>query len=162
TTGTTVVNASTTVTVNGVSLTRTTNGTAGNSGPANKNWADDTVTTPGLDASNNHVTNTTVRARTGVHHEATVTPAAGTPAAVPDPTGTVTCPLSNNGTCNGTTVGTSSGTLNASGVAVSADFTTPAGGGTFSYLAHYNGDANYPAKDGPCEPFTVQTFAPQL
>ena len=29
-----------------------------------------------------------------------------------------------------------------------------AAGGSFSYLAHYNGDANYPAKDAGCEPFT--------
>ena len=37
--GTTVVNDSTTVTVSGVSLTRTTNGVAPNSGPANETWA---------------------------------------------------------------------------------------------------------------------------
>jgi hypothetical protein len=37
-TGTTVVNAATTVTVRGVALTRTTNGQAGNSGPAQKTW----------------------------------------------------------------------------------------------------------------------------
>jgi hypothetical protein len=162
TAGTTVVNASTTVTVNGIALTRTTNGTAGNSGSANKNWADDTVTTRVLDASNNDVTNTTVGAGTVVHDEATVTRTAGTPAAVPNPTGTVTFTLFNGGSCNGTTAATSSGTLNASGVATSASFTTPAAGGSFSYLAHYGGDANYPAHDGPCEPFSVQTFAPQL
>src|SRR5262249_37899654 len=52
--------------------------------------------------------------------------------------------------------------LSAAGLATSADFTTPATGGSFSYLAHYNGDANYPQHDGPCEPFSVQTFAPQL
>src|SRR5262249_48016832 len=50
TAGTAVVNASTTVTVNGVSLTRTTNGTAGNSGPATKLFADSVVTTRVLDA----------------------------------------------------------------------------------------------------------------
>ena len=43
--GTTVVNASTTLTVSGVSLTRTTNGAAGNSGPATKLWADAAVRT---------------------------------------------------------------------------------------------------------------------
>jgi hypothetical protein len=36
--GTTTINASTNVTVGGVALTRTTNGTAGNSGPATKTW----------------------------------------------------------------------------------------------------------------------------
>src|SRR5262249_32040755 len=40
TAGTTTVSASTTVTVMGVVLTRATNGTAGNSGPATKLWAD--------------------------------------------------------------------------------------------------------------------------
>ena len=43
--GTTVVNASTTLTVSGVTLTRTTNGTSGNSGPATKLWADAAVRT---------------------------------------------------------------------------------------------------------------------
>ena len=41
------------------------------------------------------------------------------------------------------------------GTATSVTFTTPAAGGSFSYLAHYNGDANYPGRDAACEPFTV-------
>ena len=42
------------------------------------------------------------------------------------------------------------------GTATSANFTTPASGGSFSYLAHYNGDANYPGHDAACEPFSVE------
>ena len=83
-----------------------------------------------------------------MHDEATVAKTAGTPAGVPAPTGTVTFTLYDNGTCNGNVLATDANKpLNGSGVATSATFTTPATGGTFSYLAHYNGDANYPAHD---------------
>ena len=69
----------------------------------------------------------------------------------------MTFTLYTGGTCNGTVVATDSNkALNASGVAKSATFTTPTAGGSFSYLAHYNGDANYPAANGPCEPFSVR------
>jgi hypothetical protein len=178
--GTTTVSAHTTVMVATVSLTRQTNGSGGNSGPAIKRWADDVVTTRVLDAANNDITGAPrVRAQLGrlritgrqaadtsvtvpvpagtvVHDEASVTKAPGTPAAVPSPTGTVTFTLYDNATCNGTVVMTDPNKpLNASGVAVSANFTVPASG-SFSYLAHYNGDANYPAHDAACEPFTVR------
>src|SRR5262249_22599490 len=94
---------------------------------------------------------------TVVHDEATVTKTAATPAAVPAPTGTVDFTLYNGGSCNGTVAATDPAKpLNAGGVATSATFTTPAGGGSFSYLAHYNGDANYPARNAGCEPFQVQ------
>jgi hypothetical protein len=151
----------------GVTLTRTTNNTAGNSGPATKLWADVTVTTKVLDASNTDVTgSTTITPGTVVHDQATVTRTAATPAAVPNPTGTVTFTLFNGTTCNGSVVSTDPNeALNGSGVATSVTFTTPAGGGPFSYLAHYNGDANYPQRDaGACEPFTVtaQVFGPAL
>jgi hypothetical protein len=108
------------------------------------------------DAANNDITNTTVAGGTVVHDEATVARAAGTPAAVPDPTGTVDFTLFDNGTCNGNVVATDPGKALVAGTATSATFTTPANG-SFSYRAHYNGDANYPAHDGPCEPFTVAT-----
>jgi hypothetical protein len=36
-------------------------------------------------------------------------------------------------------------------------------GWVVSYLAHYDGDANYPARDADCEPFTTsKPFAPAL
>jgi hypothetical protein len=158
TAGTTTVSASTTVSVGGVTLTRTTNGAAGNSAPATKLWADDTVTTAVRDASNADITNTTVQSGTVVHDEATVAKAAGTPAAVPSPSGTVSFTLFNSGDCTGTVVATDPNKpLGAGGLATSATFTTPSGGGFFSYRAHYNGDANYPAHDAPCEPFQVNS-----
>jgi hypothetical protein len=124
------------------------------------------VVTHVRDASNTDVTgSTTIAPGTVVHDQATVTRTAGTPAAVPNPTGTVTFTLFNGTTCNGSIVSTDSNEpLNGSGVATSVTFTTPAGGGPFSYQAHYNGDANYPAKNAGCEPFTVtaQTFGPAL
>jgi hypothetical protein len=68
----------------------------------------------------------------------------------------VTFTLYNNGTCNGTVLATDTNEpLNASGVATSATFTTPNAAGSFSYLAHYNGDANYPAGNAGCEPFNT-------
>jgi hypothetical protein len=160
TTGTTVVRGTTTVSVGGVSLTRTTGDAhVGDSADASKNWGDVTNVTHVRDAANNDITNTTVNAGTVVHDEATVAKTAGTPAGVPAPTGSVTFTLYDNGTCNGNVLATDANkALNASGTATSATFTTPAAtAGTFSYRAHYNGDANYPAKDAACEPFSTKT-----
>ncbi len=118
--------------------------------------ADDVVTTAVRDAAGHDVTNTTVPAGTVVHDEATVAKTASTPASAPAPSGTVSFTLYDNGTCNGTVVATDPNKPLSGGIATSANFTPPAAGGTFSYLAHYNGDANYPARNGPCEPFTVE------
>jgi hypothetical protein len=160
TAGTTVVSATSNIPVNGVSIPRTTgtatNTASGGSDNASKNWADDTVVTHVRDAAGNDVTGTSVPSGTVVHDEATVTKTAATPAAVPAPTGTVTFTLFNGTGCNGSVVATDPNKpLNASGLATSVTFTTPTAGGLFSYLAHYNGDANYPAKDAGCEPFMV-------
>ena len=161
TTGTTTVSAHTTVVVGGVALTRDTDGMNGNSRPATKHWADDTVTTVVRDAAGNDVTNTTVAGGVTVHDEATVTRTPGTPAPVPNPTGTVDFTLYDNGTCDGNMVMSDPNKpLNASGTATSANFVTPAAIATFSYRAHYDGDANYPAHDGPCEPFNVDGIPP--
>src|SRR5262249_10381391 len=69
TVGTTTLNASTTVTVTGVVLTRTTNGLAGNSGPAEKNWVDANIQIAPTTATNavgsNHVLTITVNALGG-------------------------------------------------------------------------------------------------
>jgi hypothetical protein len=148
------------VSVAGVSLTRSTNGTGANSGAATKLWTANVVTTHVRDANGNDITGATVPAGTVVHDEATVARAAGTPAGVPDPTGTVTFTLYDNGTCDGNVVATNANVALVGGTATSPPFN--AGGGTFSYLAHYNGDANYAAGNGPCEPFTAQSFAPAL
>jgi hypothetical protein len=159
--GTTVVSAHTTVTVGGLSLTRDTNGSGANSGPATKLWADDTIVTHVRDAANNDVTNTTVTSGTIVHDEATVAKAAGTPAAAPDPTGTVTFTLFQSSDCTGTVLGTDANRPLAGGTATSSNFTTPDAGGLFSYRAHYNGDPNYPAHDAACEPFQVNAVQGQ-
>jgi hypothetical protein len=160
--GTTVVSATSNIPVAGLTITRATNTAvntaAGGSGNASKSWADSTIVTHVRDAANSDVTNQTVAPGTVVHDEAAVAKAAGTPAAVPNPTGTVTFTLYASGTCTGPTVATDANKpLNASGLAVSANFTAPSTGGSFSYLAHYNGDANFPARDAACEPFTVET-----
>jgi hypothetical protein len=125
------------------------------------NVADDTVTTVVRDASGNDISNTTVPGGTVVHDDATVAKTSGTPAAAPNPTGTVTFTLYDNGTCDGNVVATDPNEpLNSSGTASSATFTTPAVLGPYSYLAHYNGDANYPQHDGPCEPFNFDGVPP--
>src|SRR5262249_3209958 len=65
--------------------------------------------------------------------------------------------------CSGTVLATDPNEPLAGGVATSTTFTTPSTAGSFSYLAHYNGDGNYPAKDAGCEPFSTQSpFAPAL
>ena len=150
-TGTTVVSAHTTVSVGGVSLTRHTNGTGANSGPATKLWADDTVRTDILNALNQVIT--TAVSGTVVHDNVQVAKAAGTPASVPNPTGSVIFHRYTTINCTGTatnqTVALTPGapsTANSDGFAVTADM---------SYQAEYLGDANYPAHLGACEPLTV-------
>jgi hypothetical protein len=53
--------------------------------------------------------------------------------------------------------GANTETVNVVGGLASSTATTlsPATPTTYSYLAHYNGDGSYPAKDAGCEPFTV-------
>jgi hypothetical protein len=157
TTGTTTVNAATDVTVGGISLHReTADSHAGDSPNATKLWADVAVTTQVHNASHQDITGTSVPGGTVVHDSASVTKTAGTPAGVPAPTGTVTFTLYDNGTCNGNVLATSA---NVPLGTESATFTTPNAAGAFSYLAHYNGDANYPAANAACEPFNT-TAAP--
>jgi uncharacterized repeat protein (TIGR01451 family) len=153
--GTTVVSAHVILSVGGVSLTRDTNGTSGNSSPATKLWTDDVVTTHVRDASNNDITgSTSVAPGTVVHDQATVASAPATPPAVPDPTGTVTFTLFTGNTCNGAILATDPNEPLSGGLATSVTF-TPAAGEPYSYLAHYNGNANYAARDAGCESFTV-------
>lgn len=115
-----------------------------------------TVTTHVRDAAGNDVTGEAVNAGTVLHDEASVARTAGTPAVVPDPTGTVDFTLYGNGTCDGTVIATDPGKPLSGGTATSANFTTPATGGVFSYRAHYSGDAHYVPQDGACEPVTAQ------
>ena len=78
----------------------------------------------------------------------------GTPAAVPNPTGTVVFHRYATIDCTGTTVDQSVAlTQGDPSTAVSADFAPTAG--NMSYQADYLGDANYPARSGACEPLAV-------
>jgi hypothetical protein len=159
--GVTIVKASTTVTVGGVSLHReTSDGLPGDGANAQKAWADLTVATSVRDAANNDVTTQLVNPGTVVHDVATVTRTAATPTSVPDPTGTVDFTLYSTGSCEGSILATDAGEQLVNGTATSTTFSVPSGGGSFSYLAHYNGDANYPAANGPCEPFGGTTTLP--
>jgi hypothetical protein len=171
TAGTTVISATSDIPVNGQTITRTTgtavNTASGGSDNATKVWGDDTVSTTVRDAANNDVTGQTLTSGTVVHDTATVAKTAGTPASVPDPTGTVDFTLYDNASCNGNVIagGSQTGVALVGGTATETNtFTTPAAGGDFSYRAVYSGDANYPSRQGPCEVFHVQTpqFAPAL
>ena len=95
-------------------------------------------------------TNTTsVPAGASVTDQATVSGSgAGTP------TGMVTFTSFANGTCAGTGTPAGTGTL-ASGVANSNTVGPLTVGGSYSFQATYNGDANYLPQTGSCEPFTV-------
>ena len=157
TTGTTTVRATTDVSVGGVTLHRATgDGKAGDSADALKNWGDDTVRTDILNASNAVVT--TVQAGTVVHDRVQVQRVGGTPASVPNPTGTVVFHRFATIDCTGASTDQSVAlTQGDPSTAVSADFAPTA---NISYRADYSGDANYPAHTGACEPLTV-TPVPQ-
>ena len=69
------------------------------------------------------------------------------------PTGSVTFTFYSAANCGGTGVTGSAVTLVA-GVANSAP-TASLGAGSYGFIAHYGGDANYLSSNGTCEPFTV-------
>jgi uncharacterized repeat protein (TIGR01451 family) len=154
-TGTTVVSATAAVPVSGVTITRTTgttvNAAVGGSGNASKLWADATARTDILNASGAVVT--TVVSGTVVHDKVFVDRLAGTPASVPNPTGSVVFHRYATIDCTGAaTDQTVALTAGAPSTALSADFAPTA---NMSYKADYLGDANYPARSGACEPLTV-------
>jgi uncharacterized repeat protein (TIGR01451 family) len=149
-TGATVVSAHVTVSVRGLSLTRQTDGTGGNSTPATKLWAVAAVQTSVIAASGPI---TTVTAGTVVHDQVAVAKAPGTPAAAPAPAGNVVfhryATLDCTGTSTDQTVALTPGNPST---AVSDNFAAIA---NLSYRADYLGNANYPAATGACEPLTV-------
>ena len=103
-----------------------------------------------------HSVVTSVPVGTTVHDQATVTKKAGTPAATPAPTGTVTFRWFTNGTCSASPAATSTIALPGSGIADNTGFTqTPSSTGLFAFNATYNGDPNYPARTSACEPLEV-------
>jgi uncharacterized repeat protein (TIGR01451 family) len=157
TVGTSTIKASTDVSVGGVTLHReSADGKAGDSADATKLWADDTVRTDILNASGNVVTS--VVAGTIVHDKVFVATAAGTPAGVPNPTGTVIFHRFATIDCTGTPVANQTVALTAGSpsTAITDDFAPVS---DMSYRADYLGDANYPARSGACEPLTVTPVA---
>src|SRR2546428_13561769 len=96
-----------------------------------------------------------VPAGTTVHDKATLGGAFGTP------TGTVTFTFfTASSACTGASVGSGTVTLDASGVAHPSASQGPLSAGSYSFIAHYNGDLNYTATDSPCEPLTVTALTP--
>src|SRR5207249_4513293 len=92
-----------------------------------------------------------------VHDKATVSGSFGTP------TGAVTFTFfTASSTCTGTSVGSGTVTLDASGVAHPSASQGPLSAGSYSFIAHYNGDPNYTATDSPCEPLTVTSLTPTV
>jgi uncharacterized repeat protein (TIGR01451 family) len=151
-TGSTSIKAATDVSVAGVVLHRETDGSGANSVAASKLWADSTVRTDILNSAG--VVVTSVVAGTVVHDRVQVAKAAGTPASVPAPTGTVVFHRFATLDCSGAAAANQSVALTpgAPSTAVSDDFAPV---GNISYQAEYQGDVNYPAHTGACEPLTV-------
>jgi uncharacterized repeat protein (TIGR01451 family) len=156
TTGSTTIKASTDVSMGGVTVHRESGDSkAGDSADATKLWADDTARTDILNASGSVVT--TVVAGTIVHDKVFVARTAGTPAAVPNPTGNVVFHRFSTIDCSGAaTDQTVALTPGSPSTALSDDFAPAA---NMSYQAEYKGDANYPARTGACEPLTVTPVA---
>jgi uncharacterized repeat protein (TIGR01451 family) len=152
TVGTSTIKASTDVTVSGIALHRATgDAKAGDSADASKLWADDSARTDILNASGAVVT--TVVSGTSVHDKVFVARTAGTPAGVPDPTGSVIFHRYATIDCTGSSTNqTVALTPGSPSTALSDAFAPTA---NMSYQAEYLGDANYPARKGACEPLTV-------
>jgi uncharacterized repeat protein (TIGR01451 family) len=152
TVGSSTVRAKTDVVVGGLTLHRETgDAKAGDGADAVKLWADATARTDILNASGAVVT--TVVSGTIVHDKVFVDRVAGTPAAVPNPTGNVIFHRYATIDCTGTAVDqTVALTPGAPSTAITDDFAPTS---DMSYRAEYLGDANYPARTGACEPLTV-------
>jgi uncharacterized repeat protein (TIGR01451 family) len=96
---------------------------------------------------------TSVVAGTVVHDKVFVQRAVGTPASVPNPSGSVVFHRYATIDCSGAAVNqTVALTVGDPSTAVSDDFAPT---GNMSYSGEYLGDANYPARSGACEPLTV-------
>jgi hypothetical protein len=156
TVGTTVIQASTTVSVGGVSLTRTTgDGLAGDSANAQKIWVNSSVTTQVHNPSHTDVTNGAVAVGTIVHDSATVDVGAG----LTVPAGsTFTFHRYSNLACTGASVDQTGVAVTAgaqTGTAESSGFTTTVG--QFGYIAEFvSGNTALAANaTGVCEPFSA-------
>src|SRR5207245_1812188 len=65
-------------------------------------------------------------------------------------------------TCTGTSVGSGTVTLDASGVAHPSTSQGHVSAGVSLFIPLYNGDPNYTATDSPCEPLTVTALTPTV
>src|SRR6185503_11234592 len=90
-----------------------------------------------------------------VHDTATLSGQVGTLSL--NGTATVTYRFFTSHDCSGTAATTQSVTVNANGSVPDSAATSPLAAGLYSYQATYNGNSNYNAKTGACEPFTVIT-----
>src|SRR3989442_2100296 len=72
------------------------------------------------------------------------------------PIGTVTFTFfTASSTCTGASVGSGTVTLDASGVAHPSASQGPLSAGSYSFIAHYNGDLNYTGSENPTSPLQV-------
>lgn len=130
------------------------NGSVGDCEPLTVNKANPAVVTE-LHNSDETVIGTEA-STSSVHDKATVT--GGVSGFVPS--GNVEFTFYTNGTCSstGAAAGTVALTGTDPGVAHPSSTQGPLAAGSYSFKAHYVGDANYLANDSDCEPFTVTTL----
>ncbi len=103
-----------------------------------------------------HATITSIPANIAFHDSASFS---GSPS--PLPTGNVTFTFFTSADCS--SGGTDAGTLAlVSGVADPSTLEGPVGAGSYSFMAHYNGDTNYLAVNSTCEPLTVNRASPGI
>jgi uncharacterized repeat protein (TIGR01451 family) len=109
-----------------------------------------------FDAKTNAVWDNTETTGASAYDTATVTPSDGITA-----TGTVDYTFFTNGTCDGQGSPAGHVTLDGAGKVPNSDPTGPLAAGSYSFQATYNGDPNYAASTGDCEPFTVNQGSSQ-
>ncbi len=113
-----------------------------------------TVTTDIHDGA--HAIVTAVSAGASVHDKALVVGSG------PVPTGNVDFTFYSNSTCAQTGAVAGSAAVNGGGIADPSTVEGPLAGGSYSFKAHYVGDANYNAGDATCEPLTVNKLTPTV
>lgn len=101
------------------------------------------------DPAHADITNATTTQGTAVHDKVILSATS----TGPTPGGTADFTLYSGLTCNGTVLSTENNVAVSGGSAESTATTTASG--SYSYLAHYDGDANYNEATATCEPFNV-------
>jgi|GEM_PF-1589785 len=108
------------------------------------------------DGTHSNITTTNVGGT--VHAGATVTGSAGTP------TGKIDFTFYSNNSCTGSGTADTGNpfTLDGSGVLDPSSNQGPLSAGSYSFKAHYEGDANYDPANSACQSLTVTTFTPTV